>query len=140
MNLKSFIEKSNLPEDLIRQVVRQIGGWDSFKEHARDVSMYGANCGFAGFIYYTDTCRFYAVNRDAILEAVRDMCDGLGEEPIQFVRSFNCLDATESEVGLTLYGSKKQHDTQVANALAWFALEEVARAFDDLEGELERVA
>lgn len=140
MNLKSFIEKSNLPEDLIRQVVRQIGGWDSFKEHARDVSMYGAAGGFAGFIYYTDTCRFYAVNRDAILEAVRDMCDGLGEEPIQFVRSFNCLDATESEVGLTLYGSKKQHDTQVANALAWFALEEVARAFDDLEGELERVA
>ena len=133
MNLKSFIEKSNLPEDLIRQVVRQIGGWDSFKEHARDVSMYGANCGFAGFIYYTDTCRFYAVNRDAILEAVRDMCDGLGEEPIQFVRSFNWLkDATESEVGLTLYGSKKQHDTQVANALAWFALEEVARAFEDL--------
>ena len=140
MNLKSFIEKSNLPEDLIRQVVRQIGGWDSFKEHARDVSMYGAAAGFAGFIYYIDTCRFYAVNRDAILEAVRDMCDGLGEEPIQFVRSFNCLDATESEVGLTLYGSKKQHDTQVANALAWFALEEVARAFDDLEGELERVA
>ena len=132
MNLKSFIEKSNLPEDLIRQVVRQIGGWESFKEHARDVSMYGANCGFAGFIYYTDTCRFYAVNRDAILEAVRDMCDDLGEEPIQFVRSFNCLDATESEVGLTLYGTKKQHDTQVANALAWFALEEVARSFEDL--------
>ena len=132
MNLKSFIEKSNLPEDLVRQVVRQIGGWDSFKEHARDVSMYGAAGGFAGFIYYTDTCRFYAVNRDAILEAVRDMCDGLGEEPIQFVRSFNCLDATESEVGLTLYGSKKQHDTQVANVLAWFALEEVARSFEDL--------
>ena len=133
MNLKSFIEKSNLPEDLIRQVVRQIGGWDSFKEHAHDVAMYGAAGGFGGFIYYTDTCRFYAVNRDAILEAVRDMCDGLGEEPIQFVRSFNCLkDATESEVGLTLYGSKKQHDTQVANALAWFALEEVARAFEDL--------
>ena len=133
MNLKSFIEKSNLPEDLVRQVVRQIGGWDSFKEQARDVSMYGAAAGFAGFLYYTDTCRFYAVNRDAILEAVRDMCDGLGEEPIQFVRSFNCLKgATESEVGLTLYGSKKQHDTQVANALAWFALEEVARSFDDL--------
>lgn len=132
MNLKSFIEKSNLPEDLVRQVVRQIGGWDSFKEHARDVSMYGASGGFSGFIYYTDTCRFYAVNRDAILEAVRDMCDDLGEEPIQFVRSFNCLDATESEVGLTLYGSKKQHDTQVANALAWFALEEVARSFEDL--------
>ena len=132
MNLKSFIEKSNLPEDLIRQVVRQIGGWDSFKEHAHDVERYCASGGFSGFIYYTDTCRFYAVNRAAILEAVRDMCDGLGEEPIQFVRSFNCLDATESEVGLTLYGSKKQHDTQVANALAWFALEEVARSFEDL--------
>ena len=83
MNLKSFIEKSNLPEDLIRQVVRQIGGWDSFKEHALDVAMYGAAGGFGGFIYSTDTCRFYAVNRDAILEAVRRMCDDFGtEEPI----------------------------------------------------------
>ena len=133
MNLKSFIEKSNLPEDLIRQVVRQIGGWDSFKEHARDVSMYGAAGGFGGFIYYTDTCRFYAVNRDAILEAVRDMAQDIGEEPMQLVRSFNCLkDSTESEVGLTLYGQKHQHDTQVANALAWFALEEVARSYEDL--------
>ena len=136
MNLKSFIEKSHLPEDLIRQVVRQIGGWDNFKEHARDVSMCGAAAGFAGFIYYTDTCRFYAVNRDAILQAVREMCEDLStEEPIQFVRSFNCLkDATESEVGLTLYGNKHQHDTQVANALAWFALEEVARSYEDLTG------
>lgn len=134
MNLKSFIEKSNLPEDLIRQVVRQIGGWDSFKEHVlHDVAMYGASGGFSGFIYYTDTCRFYAVNRDAILEMVRSMCDDFGtEEPIQFIRSFNCLkDATESEVGLTLYGTKKQHDTQVANALAWFALEEVSRSYAD---------
>lgn len=133
MNLKSFIEKSNLPEDLIRQVVRQIGGWDIFKEHAHDVAMYGASGGFGGFIYYTDTCRFYAVNRDAILEVVRSMCDDFGtEEPIQFVRSFNCLkDATESEVGLTLYGTKKQQTTQVANALAWFALEEVSRSYAD---------
>ena len=53
------------------------------------------------------------------------------------VQGFNCLgkDYTMTEIGRTLYGNKSQHNTYVANALAWFALEEVANAYADfLEG------
>jgi hypothetical protein len=47
------------------------------------------------------------------------------------VKSFRSLDSTLSEIGCTLYGTKRQHDTIVANALAWYAAEEVARSFVD---------
>jgi hypothetical protein len=45
------------------------------------------------------------------------------------VQGFRCLDATQSEIGATLYGS--EHDIYVANALAWFALETLAFEMDD---------
>ena len=130
--MKEFIKFANVPEELIRGVVRQIGGWDAFQEHAEDVVNHGGSGGFDGFIYYTDTCRFYAIYRDYILDYARAMAEDMGEEVMRMVQGFPCLeDAKESEVGLTLYGTKKQHDTQVANALAWFALEEVSRSYVD---------
>ena len=135
--MNSFIKESGLDSLLVRAVVRQIGGWDSFKESAQDIANHGINGGFHGFIYYTDTCRFYAVNRELILEYARYLANDMGEELINMVSNFNCLrgNVSESEVGLTLYGTKKQHDTQVANALAWFAGEEVARRYVDCSQE-----
>lgn len=52
---------------------------------------------------------------------------------------FGCLKTTDKaeaveladEIGRALYGKIGEKETQVANALAWFALEEVARAFCD---------
>lgn len=136
MTLTEFIKQSDIPSELIRAVVRKAGGWDSFKEMAKDVNNHGADGGFHGFTYYEDTCRFYAINRDSILEYARSMAEDFGMDLMAFVASFRVLkDSTESEIGLTLYGTKKQYDTTVANALSWFALEEVSRSYVDiLEG------
>jgi len=114
---------------LTRAVIRQLGGRDSLQ----DVANHGADCGFHGFCYYTDTCAFYARHQSAIAALVEQMADDMGESPTKLVSGFRCLngDYTESEVGKTLYGPKKSHDTQIANALAWFALEEVARQETD---------
>ncbi len=132
MNMTQFIKSGRVNPDMARAVIRQAGGWDSFKEMAEDVTNHGADGGFHGFIYYVDTCRFYAVNRASILAQVRTLAEELGEEPMIMVQGFRVLrDSTEEEIGLTMYGNKNQHDTQVANALAWFALEETARAFVD---------
>ena len=38
-------------------------------------------------------------------------------------------DYTADEVARTLYGAKRDADTQIANACAWFALEEVCRSY-----------
>lgn len=132
--MQAFIKASHIDGALIRATVRQIGGWAEFKARAGDVTAHGANGGFSGFIYYVDTCAFYARNRAAIAEAVEHLADDLGEDAVELVRNFNCLRGSCSveEVALTMYGTPRQHDTTTANALAWFALEEVCRSYCDL--------
>lgn len=133
VSLKSFAESFTVPA-LARAVVRQSGGWENFQSIASDVASHGADSGFGGWTYYSDTTDFYKTNRDAIKELAQDMADSLGESGAPaLVKGFNCLrdSATDEEIGQTLYGSPRGHDTTVANALAWFALEEVARHFVD---------
>lgn len=129
--LKNFIKNSNIDAKLIRAVVRQSGGWQSFQESAPDISKHGISGGFGGWIYYTETCQFYAKNQGVIVALVEHWSNDSNLSPIDFVTGFRCFDADKPSVGKTLYGTKRQHDTQVANALAWFAAEEVARSFVD---------
>lgn len=115
----------SITDTLRRAVIRRVG-----RDSLTDVANHGAAGGYPGFCYYTDTCAFYAKHQKDIVQAVEEMADDLGDSPVSMVRGFNCLgaaDYTESEVARTLYGTKSQHQQQVANALAWFALEEVAR-------------
>ena len=128
--LKNFIENSSIDAKLIRAVIRQSGTWQSFQESAPDISNYGISGGFSGWIYYSDTCAFYAKNQNLIVGLVEYKSDEDDYKSAQdMVKCFSFIDATLSEIGYTLYGNKRQHDTQVANVLAWFAVEEVARAF-----------
>ena len=131
--LKAFTEKSSIDAKLIRAVVRQFGSWEYFTESAEDICNHGADSGFGQFVYYVDTCAFYARNRALIVALVESMAEEFGQGSGEMVQGFNCLgkDYTMTEIGRTLYGNKSQHQTQVANALAWFALEEVARAYVD---------
>ena len=111
---------------LIRAVAKQVGGMETLKEIAADVCSHGANQGIIGFIYTSDTINFYRKNRPAILELLAEMAADMDESSIALVKSFNGVQATEGEIGATLYASKINRD--VSNALAWFALEEVCRA------------
>ena len=128
--LKNFIKNSNIDADLIRAVVRQSGGWQSFQESAPDIANHGIAGGFSGWIYYTETCQFYAKNQSSIVKLVEYQSEDHDYKSAQdMVKGFSFIDATLSEISYTLYGNKSQHDTQVANALAWCAAEEVVRAF-----------
>ena len=130
--LKNFIEYSSIDAGLIRAVVRQSGGWQSFQEIAPDIVNHGISGGFSGWIYYTETCELYAKNQASIVKLVEYQSKEFDYHSAQdMVKIFKSLDATLSEIGYTLYSNKRQHDTQVANALAWFAAEEVARSFVD---------
>lgn len=130
--IKEFTEESNQPEKLIRAVVRQCGGWDSFKEMAEDVANHGANCGFSGFIYYRDTVAFTERNIDSIMESVTQLAADIGEKPISMIASFNCLKMDDLDVAEALYNKKSDERTNVFNALAWYALEEVSRSYCDI--------
>ena len=134
MRQSEFIKNSNISAKLIRAVSRQIGSWEYFTESAQDIQNHGADGGWNGFTWYTDTCKFYRRNRAAILAMLESLADDLGEDLLSLVASFNCLrqyKLTQNEVAQALYLSKGEWVDTVQNAMAWFALEEVARAYCD---------
>ena len=129
-SLANLIDSTNIPESLVRAVVRQMGGWESFKESAPDITRHGISGGYRGFLYYSETVPFAKRNRKAILEMARQQADDLGMGLVEMVKGFNCLKgATETEIVEGLAGATDQ--TQVPNGLAWYAGEEVSRAYCD---------
>lgn len=113
---------------LVRGVIRQLGG----RESLPDVVRHGADAGYPGFTYYSDTVAFFRRHREAIAALVASTSDDMGEESIGMVAGFRCLTddrETRESIARCLYGGRlTDADTTTANALAWFALEEVARA------------
>ncbi len=123
---------------LTRAVIRQLGGRDALI----DVNNHGAMGGFPKFTYYSDTVPFFEKHRKEILSVLEEGADDYGEEPAQIVFGFNCLNikdadkaeqqAYRSAISRLLYSNRKvdwdkPEEVQVANALAWMALEHVAQ-------------
>ena len=134
MKMSELIESTNIPAKLVRAVVRQMGGWESFCSSAEDITNHGILAGFCGFIYYSDTLPFFGKNRKEIIEMAEQQAEDFGAGLLEMVANFNCLNKayTLDEVGRTLYGTSRQWDTAVANAMALYAGEEVARAYCDV--------
>lgn len=140
VTMKTLIAKSSIPATLIRAVVKNMNGWDYFTQECSDVVDHGAACGFGNFIYYTDTVVFTAKNRKAIAELAAQQAADFGDSSeIEMVLCFNVIkkdndDLTSSDIARALYGRLTDDDkkTTIYNVLAWYALEEVARAYCDL--------
>ena len=130
---KQAIAQSGIPARLVNAVILQLGGLDSLE----DVYNHGARIGYRGFTHYNETCAFFKRNKAEILELVDSMARDLGEQPAAMVAGLEYLKINPEdsegmrEVYRALDGRVNRDDTQVANALAWFALEEVARAVCD---------
>ena len=73
-----------------KAVIRQIGGWESFKESATDIANHGIDGGFHGFIYHSDTTAFANRNRAAIARLADELADSMGEDAVQMVKGFQC--------------------------------------------------
>lgn len=132
--LTGLIEATNIPESLVRAVVRQMGGWSSFIESAPDICRGGIDGGFGGFIYYTDTEPFARRNRAAIAQMAEEQARDFGSSVIEMIQGFGCFrngsKPTDSDIGSALYAGKDK-EMPILNALAWYAGEEVARAYCD---------
>ena len=126
---------------LTRAVIRQLGGKDALIDVASP-DHGGADAGYVGFSYYRDTVPFFERQRKNILSVLEADADSFGEEPAQIVFGFNCLRIKEADreeqrayrsaINRLLYSNRKvdwdrPEEVQVANALAWYALESVAR-------------
>jgi hypothetical protein len=94
---------------------------------------YSISGGYSGWIYYTETCKFYERNKASILELLKEQASDLGEPVVSMVASFNCLkDVTQDEIlDFFTLGKKSECYTEIANALTWFAGEEIAHRYCD---------
>ena len=131
---------------LTHYVIKQLGFDSSFssskledeelRSTLEDITNNGADGGFGGFIYYSETNKFARENMHLILDQVKELADNLGETPLEMISSFRSLKDDKIdplEIASIIYertSPESQADgteTVVLNALAWFALEEVAR-------------
>jgi len=130
------MEYNNLKMKVINQL--NINDEEELKQTFTDItnSPHGASGGFNGFIYYSETCKFAQDNIKDIFDYAHDQADELGEEVYKMISNFNCLkrwDVKETEVASTINLALKGvedsqgNETQILNALSWYALEEVAR-------------
>lgn len=136
MKYELFLEQSNLYEGLIKAVVDKAGGWEEFKGMAPDVYNHGADGGFHGFIYTWETVAFAEANLEEILEHARKLAESFDfSDEFELVAGFGCikdLGLTPGQVAATIYRRKHEDRDAVFNALAWFALEEVANSLMDV--------
>ena len=131
-------------ELLTNAVIEQLGFEEledeELKSTLEDITNNGADGGFGGFIYYSETNKFARENMNLIMDQVKELADALGETPLEMISGFRCLkpgigeDKLDPlEIASIIYertSPESQADgteTVVLNALAWFALEEVAR-------------
>ena len=132
-----LIKSSSIPASLIRAVVRQMGGWEIFTNYAPDINRHGINSGFLGFTYYHETEPFTARNKDAILELASSQAQEMGyDSTFALIRSFGCFrdeKLTDCDLMHALCkGQNPESGPNILNGLAWYAAEEVARAYCDL--------
>lgn len=132
ITIQSVSDTSGIELSLVKAVVKQFGGWQSFKESAPDVTKYGIAGGFGNFVYYYDTVRFTERNKQAIFNLAAQQADEFGSKSIsEFIANFNCVRLTQFEAEAALCDSTED-TTVVYNALAWFAAEEVCKTYVDL--------
>jgi len=143
-NLRSYISRnSNLPEKTVNNVIEALGypltgSGDTFKELSLELvncAEHGANIGISGFIYYSETLPFFQKNRAAIVTHMELTAAELGTDLISMVQNFgvfhNSEKPTPAEIGKALWDKSKTYPelTALYNVFAWYALEEVSRAW-----------
>lgn len=123
---------SNL-SSLDRRVLRQLGGGKDAIQSAKDAASHGADSGFNGFVYTHECVAFFKRNRAAILGALTEMASDCGQTSSAMLAGFRCLKGIEDPMA-ALANPKSEDCDMVANALAWFALEECGRHIEAAEG------
>lgn len=128
--------------DLTMAVYNQLGcdSADEFREVCSDICSHGMEAGFGSFIYTKDCAEFFTANRDAIIGRIKsDYRDCGCESVVDMIKGFNCLknawcDEYEFAAYRLLSGGHPQtgDEYRIAEVLAWYAAEEVAREIVDI--------
>ena len=99
-----------------------------------EITNYGVSGGLNGFIYYTETIKFFRKNKKSIQSLLENMAEYCGENVCTMIKGFSCIsdEFTEIDIAKALYGNYKEKYITIYNGFAWFACEEVMRMFYEL--------
>ena len=131
--------------ELQKRVIEQLSDESELNEDnasvLKDVANHGADAGFVGFTYYSDTCKFFDDNKDLIFEQLLEDRWSIGYNSlIEMLSSFICFkDVDIYNIEAFLINSddeSNEEQTTLKNGLAWYALESVAW---QLEEQIEEV-
>jgi len=110
---------------LTRAILRRLD-----RETLEDVARNSADAGWNGFTYYADTVAFFKAHKADILDLAKQNADDFGQDMLEMIAGFGCLKndkLSATDIGEALFSGRGDHALTVRNAMAWFALEEVAR-------------
>ena len=142
--LRDYVSRnSSFPVQTVNNVIEALGypltgSGETFKELSADLvncAENGANIGISGFIYYSETISFFKKNRTAITSHIERTAEEFGTDIFEMVQCFgvfrNSEKPTPSEIGKALWDKSKTYPelTALYNVFAWYALEEVSRAW-----------
>lgn len=131
--------------ELQKRVIEQLSGESELTTDnastLKDVANHGADVGFSGFIYYSDTCKFFDDNKDLIMEQLLEDRASIGYNSLtEMLSSFKCFkDVDTYYIEAFLIDSddeSNEEQTTLKNGLAWYALESVAW---QLEEQIEEI-
>ena len=140
--LRNYLySNSGFTKKTVNSVIKALGyplnGSQWFRELTAifsDCSRKGANVGFTGFSYATDTAAFFTENRkDIIAHMVQTAADS-GLDILSMVQEFgifrNSDKPTLSEIGQALWDSKKYPEfSTLYQVFAWYTLEEISHTW-----------
>jgi len=134
MKSKTQVIRENSKYRLLINAVLDRIGYKEYKGVVQDVNYSGADAGYGGFIYYSETHAFTIRYRKYIIMLLEDTADGQSIE--EMVAGFGVF--RESKMDLQdrrdlykLLGGGKPSQGAITNVMAWFALEEVCRMFEE---------
>jgi len=143
-SMRNFLyQNSGFAKKTVNNVIEALGyplqgSGETFLELSgqfENCAEHGANVGFGGFIYYSETIAFYKANSEDIVAHMENMAAELGTDIIAMVQGFGVFRNSEKptvlEVGRALWGTGKIREelTSLYNVFAWYALEEVSRTW-----------
>ena len=141
--LRNFLNQhSGFQNTTVNNVIKALGFplygsggvFNDLSTEFENCAEHGANCGFSGFIYYSETIAFFMANRKDIVSHMEQAAAYLGTDIISMVQGFgvfrNCDKPKTSEIGQALWGNKRYTElTELYNVFAWYALEEVSHTW-----------
>ena len=76
-------------------------------------------------LFIKDCVKFWKKYKKDILKLLENISDDFGQPAVTIVKDF------ENEIAKALYGKYNHEYDLIYNTMVWFALEEVARWFED---------